>query len=177
MASRNYRQLADVIRRILRPGRGVGTRRALFLLSCLGPLATPTPAAAQFLLVTGGRTQLTVRSPQFAGLDPRPDEDEATRMLWLFAPAVTTKIVAHTVAPGQSFRLYTQARDVLSGDGLAEIELRDGAPPQDFIRNIRRATIIGRANIYFRAEAPASTGNSLINGNDNHTVIFTWTTQ
>ncbi len=138
---------------------------------------TPSSAQAQILFATGGRTQLTIQPPAFAGLDPTPDEDVSARLLWLFAPIQTSKIVASTVAPGQSFKLFAEARDVTTGNAAPEIELIDGAPPMDFIRNITRQSLIGWSRIYYRAEAPASSGNSNLHGDDNHTVYFTWTAQ
>ena len=149
---------------------------ALALLAFGSLMVTPS-AEAQFLFVSGGQTQLRVRPPLLAGLDLRPDEDASTRLLWLFGPRRVSKIVVSTVAPGQSFRLFTEPRSVLQGTAMPEMQLIDGAPSQDFIRNIPRRTFIGAARVYFRAEAPAALGNSQLNGNDNHTVYFTWTAQ
>ena len=139
--------------------------------------AMARPTHAQFLFVSGGVTRLTIQPPLLPGTDPRPDEDNNTRMLWLFSPNRTSKIVVSTVAPGQSFRLFVEAQDVVLGAGAPEVELRDGARPRDFIRNIAPRSIFGGARIYFRAEAPAILGNSRRHGNDNHTVYFTWTAQ
>lgn len=155
--------------------------RVAFVLMLLAAAPPPTsivsPAAAQFLLVTGGPTRLQVGPPAVAGADPQPDEDESTRLLWLFAPRQTSKITIATVSPGQSFLLYAEARNVGSATAMPEVLLSDGNRSQDFIRDIRRNMLIGWATVYFRAEAPASLGNSALRGNDEHTVFFTMTEQ
>ncbi len=152
-------------------------RLAAFALFVFASSVSALEATAQLLFVSGPPTELTIAPPSFAGLDPLPDEDSATRIVWLFSPRRPSKIVVNTVAPGQSFRLFTEARNVFRATGMPEVQLFDGGPGLDFIRDIPRRSFIGAASIYFRAEAPAQLGNSQLYGDDNHTVYFTWTAQ
>lgn len=154
-----------------------GARTVLLLLTAVAACSYPAVTEAQVLRTTGGQTRLTVQPPAFAGVDPVPDEEVRVRLMWFRAPTMTTKIVVGTVAPGQSFRLFIEARDVLFGTAAPEAELIDGAAPRDFIRDITRRRVVGWSRVYFRAEAPAALGNSNLHGDDQHTVYFTWTAQ
>lgn len=153
--------------------------KILFASFVLGFLTfTPNECAGQILRLTGGDVRLTVSAPLAAGLDPRPDTDSGSRLMWLFPPIQQSKIVVRTIAPGQDFQLFVEAVSVSGALAQPEVELINGAPAMDLLRNVSSYTfIVGRATLSYRAEAPASRGNSIARGNDQHTVVYTWVSQ
>lgn len=126
---------------------------------------------------TGGNVTLQVGQPVAAGLDPTPAESSSSGLFWILSPVLTSKIIVTSVAPGQSFQLFLSASNISSGNSAGEVQLTDGMLPADLVVNVRRLGLFGSATLNYRAEAPAELGNSASQGDDVHTVIFTWTAQ
>lgn len=134
--------------------------------------------SAQRLHLTGGTVRLTIGAPLAPGLNPQSDSISKNRLMWLFPSRRPNKIVVSTVAPGQDFFLFVQATNVRGGLAQSEVELVTGMVPQDFIRNISgRTSMVGRATLTYRAEAPAASGNSVSAGTERHTVTYTLVAQ
>ncbi len=141
-------------------------------------LTNPDTSYSQRLRMNGGNVTLTIGAPLAAGLDPEPAFDSRTRLRWNQLPFLQTKIIVSSQVISQSFELYVQATNIRGGFAAPEVQLTEGMLPQDFVIGISRLLRPnGSADLSYRAEAPAELGNSSANGNDVHTVIYTWTVQ
>ena len=138
----------------------------------------PDDARAQFVILTGGDITLTLGPPAVPGGDPTPATNASRRLIWLQIPRQGTfKILVSTLISSQSFDLYVTATNVRNGTPAPTVQLTQGMAPTDFVTNVSRLRPISLATLLYRAEAPAETGSSATQGNDVHTVVYTFTSQ
>lgn len=150
----------------------------LFLLAVVFG-ASVTPARAQSLnglfkmKIKGGDVYFAFTSAPEGG-DPDPVETGG-RYLNYFVGAgasVTMKIAVETMCPGQKFSLQVRPgafSTTLGGTPAGPVDLVDGQPPADFIRDILPVSANTEVELIYRAEVLMSQGG----GRDQHTVTYT----
>lgn len=108
------------------------------------------------------------------GGDPAPAEAGDRYLEYLIGAKVglTAKIVVETICPDQQYALQVRAENfstTLGGVAAGPVELVDGQPPADFIRDILPLSVRTSVELVYRAQVLTSQGP----GRDDHTVTYT----
>ncbi len=140
------------------------TRLPLIALVLFGLHAS---AASQTLAIHGGLQIELVMDPVYA---PTASNGSA-RISWNKA-STRSKLIVSTFAPGQRYDLSVEAENAKRAISTGEVQLSDGAPAMDFLRDVeaRRA---GHADLRYRTQVTANEST----GQDVHTITYTLTVQ
>lgn len=138
-------------------------------------------ANAQRLEFVSGGGPITLQiSDAPAGSEPVDATDAGTRIFWDADLGTAAKLVVSTIAPSQHFRLFVELRVTSYGSGSVadmnpEVELVDGMFDEDLLTNIQPgpSSQQGTGTLVYRASARVGDGNSMIHGDDTHTITYT----
>ncbi len=140
------------------------TRLPLIALAVFGLHAV---AAAQTLAIHGGLQIELLMDPVYAPTAT----DESARMNWTKVSTLS-KVTVSTYAPGQQYNLLVEAVNPKRATSMGEVQLSDGAPAMDLVRDIQTRGG-GHADLRYTTHVTASESH----GQDVHTITYTLTVQ
>jgi len=139
-------------------------------------LFAATRVKAQSLRVLGGNQTLTITTG-LAGEEPLSVMNVSCRLRYKKQSKIS-KITVATSCPGQSYNLSVLATNVTEGVAAPEVSLADGSPAVDLITGIPRSGFTNATcTLEFTASSTFEDGNSTEEGDDVHSIMYTFQAQ